>query len=165
MILTSFHKKNPPKHKASADRSASEVYAKRSKPAPRKSLRIFFRISDLRCRREADAFLLYRADGVRGHPAKPRGVLPRLFRGSCRAGHDGMLPAGPDEPLADLPLILGGERVQLFQVFRPHPFFRKEIEREKVVYDSVETILSRLDKSETEYVKAYSELVKMLGEE
>ncbi len=38
----------------------------------------------------------------------------------------------------------------------------KEIEREKVVYDSVETILSRLDKSETEYVKAYSELVKML---
>ena len=41
----------------------------------------------------------------------------------------------------------------------------KEIEREKVVYDSVETILSRLDKSETEYVKAYSELVKMLGEE
>jgi type I restriction enzyme M protein len=38
----------------------------------------------------------------------------------------------------------------------------KEIEREKVVYDSVETILSRLDRSETEYVKAYSELVKML---
>ena len=38
----------------------------------------------------------------------------------------------------------------------------KEIEREKVVYDSVETILSRLDKSETEYVKGYSALVKML---
>ncbi len=41
----------------------------------------------------------------------------------------------------------------------------KEVEREKVVYDSVSTILSRLDKSETEYVKGYSKLVKMLGEE
>ena len=38
----------------------------------------------------------------------------------------------------------------------------KEIEREKVVYDSVETILARLDKSETEYIKGYSELVSML---
>ncbi|MGN0047846.1 MAG: class I SAM-dependent DNA methyltransferase [Bacteroides sp.] len=38
----------------------------------------------------------------------------------------------------------------------------KEIEREKVVYDSVETILARLDKSETEYIKGYSELVRML---
>ena len=38
----------------------------------------------------------------------------------------------------------------------------KEIEREKVVYDSVETILARLDKSETEYVKGYSQLVCML---
>ena len=41
----------------------------------------------------------------------------------------------------------------------------KEVEREKVVYDSVSTILGRLDKSETEYVKGYSKLVKMLGEE
>ena len=38
----------------------------------------------------------------------------------------------------------------------------KEIEREKVVYDSVETILARLDKSETEYVKGYRQLVSML---
>lgn len=38
----------------------------------------------------------------------------------------------------------------------------KEIEREKVVYDSVESILARLDKSETEYIKGYSELVRML---
>ena len=38
----------------------------------------------------------------------------------------------------------------------------KEIEREKVVYDSVETILTRLDKSETEYVKGYRQLVSML---
>ena len=38
----------------------------------------------------------------------------------------------------------------------------KEIEREKVVYDSVETILARLDKSEKEYIKGYSELVRML---
>ena len=41
----------------------------------------------------------------------------------------------------------------------------KEVEREKVVYDSVSTILARLDKSETEYVKGYSKLVHMLGEE
>lgn len=41
----------------------------------------------------------------------------------------------------------------------------KEVEREKVEYDSVSTILSRLDKSETEYIKGYSKLVKMLGEE
>lgn len=41
----------------------------------------------------------------------------------------------------------------------------KEVEREKVVYDSVGTILERLDKSETEYVKGYSKLVRMLGEE
>lgn len=41
----------------------------------------------------------------------------------------------------------------------------KEVEREKVVYDSVSTILGRLDKSEAEYVKGYSKLVKMLGEE
>ena len=41
----------------------------------------------------------------------------------------------------------------------------KEVEREKVVYDSVSTILGRLDKSETEYVKGYSKLVRMLGEE
>lgn len=41
----------------------------------------------------------------------------------------------------------------------------KEIERERVKYDSIKTILSRLDKSETEYVKGYSELVKYLGEE
>ena len=40
----------------------------------------------------------------------------------------------------------------------------KEIEREKVVYDSVETILARLDKSETEYIKGYSQLVSMLEE-
>lgn len=40
----------------------------------------------------------------------------------------------------------------------------KEVEREKVVYDSVGTILARLDKSETEYVKGYSKLVRMLGE-
>jgi len=40
----------------------------------------------------------------------------------------------------------------------------KEVERERVVYDSVETILARLDKSETEYIKGYSELVKMLEE-
>ena len=38
----------------------------------------------------------------------------------------------------------------------------KEIEREKVVYDSVETLLARLDKSETEYVKGYRQLVSML---
>lgn len=41
----------------------------------------------------------------------------------------------------------------------------KEVEREKVVYDSVSTILSRLDKSEMEYIKGYSKLVHMLGEE
>lgn len=41
----------------------------------------------------------------------------------------------------------------------------KEVEREKVEYDSVSTILSRLDKSETEYIKGYSKLVHMLGEE
>lgn len=41
----------------------------------------------------------------------------------------------------------------------------KEVERERVEYDSVSTILSRLDKSETEYIKGYSKLVKMLGEE
>lgn len=41
----------------------------------------------------------------------------------------------------------------------------KEVEREKVEYDSVSTILSRLDKSETEYVKGYSKLIQMLGEE
>ena len=41
----------------------------------------------------------------------------------------------------------------------------KEVEREKVVYDSVSTILGRLDKSETEYIKGYSKLVRMLGEE
>ena len=41
----------------------------------------------------------------------------------------------------------------------------KEVERERVVYDSVSTILSRLDKSETEYIKGYSKLVHMLGEE
>jgi len=40
----------------------------------------------------------------------------------------------------------------------------KEVERERVVYDSVATILARLDKSETEYIKGYSELVKMLEE-
>lgn len=40
----------------------------------------------------------------------------------------------------------------------------KEVEREKVVYDSVDTILARLDKSEAEYVKGYSKLVQMLGE-
>ena len=40
----------------------------------------------------------------------------------------------------------------------------KEVEREKVVYDSVSTILSRLEKSETEYAKGYGKLVKMLGE-
>ena len=41
----------------------------------------------------------------------------------------------------------------------------KEVEREKVEYDSISTILSRLDKSETEYIKGYSKLVHMLGEE
>lgn len=41
----------------------------------------------------------------------------------------------------------------------------KEVEREKVVYDSVDTILARLDKSETEYAKGYGKLVQMLGKE
>jgi type I restriction enzyme M protein len=38
----------------------------------------------------------------------------------------------------------------------------KEIEREKVEYEPVKDILSRLEKTETEFVKGYSELVKML---
>lgn len=39
----------------------------------------------------------------------------------------------------------------------------KEVDRKKVKYDSVDTILLRLDKSETEYIKGYSELINMLG--
>lgn len=39
----------------------------------------------------------------------------------------------------------------------------KEVEREKVVYDSVETILGRLDRAEAEYAKGYGRLVEMLN--
>ena len=38
----------------------------------------------------------------------------------------------------------------------------KEIEREKVEYEPVADILSRLEKTEGEYLKGYSELYKML---
>ncbi len=40
----------------------------------------------------------------------------------------------------------------------------KEVEREKVEYEPVGDILSRLEKTETEYTKGYGELVKMLEE-
>ena len=40
----------------------------------------------------------------------------------------------------------------------------KEIEREKVEYEPVADILTRLEKTEGEYLKSYSELYKMLGE-
>ncbi|WP_024989544.1 class I SAM-dependent DNA methyltransferase [Segatella albensis] len=40
----------------------------------------------------------------------------------------------------------------------------KEVEREKVEYEPVKDILARLEKTESEYVKSYSELYKMLEE-
>lgn len=40
----------------------------------------------------------------------------------------------------------------------------KEVEREKVEYEPVKDILSRLEKTESEYLKSYSELYKMLEE-
>ena len=40
----------------------------------------------------------------------------------------------------------------------------KEIEREKVEYEPVKDILSRLEKTQTEFIKGYNELVKMLEE-
>ena len=40
----------------------------------------------------------------------------------------------------------------------------KEIEREKVEYEPVADILTRLEKTEGEYLKGYSELYKMLEE-
>jgi type I restriction enzyme M protein len=38
----------------------------------------------------------------------------------------------------------------------------KEIEREKVEYEPVKDILTRLEKTEGDYLKGYSELYKML---
>lgn len=40
----------------------------------------------------------------------------------------------------------------------------KEVEREKVEYEPVADILARLEKTESEYLKSYSELYKMLEE-
>lgn len=40
----------------------------------------------------------------------------------------------------------------------------KEIEREKVVYEPVSDILTRLESTEGDYLKGYSELYKMLEE-
>lgn len=40
----------------------------------------------------------------------------------------------------------------------------KEVEREKVEYEPIADILARLEKTESEYLKSYSELYKMLEE-
>lgn len=40
-----------------------------------------------------------------------------------------------------------------------------EMERIKVKYDSINSILSRLDSSETKYIKGFNDLTKILGEE